>query len=159
MAECKESICRNCFHSYVCEQFNENKDDNNEKCHFFNDHYVPTADVVPKSEYDAVVSAVDNSTKEFLKLHDDYQEAKSEVDEWKERCIGWYEVSYLKSQRILELEAELSKAKGEVEQIFEEIEKILESSQTELVGVKFYYRVIVDKRIAELKKKYAEGKT
>lgn len=47
---CKESICRNCFHSYVCEQFNRNKDDNNEKCHFFNDHYVPTADVVPKSE-------------------------------------------------------------------------------------------------------------
>jgi hypothetical protein len=46
----KESICRNCFHSYVCEQFNENRDDNNEKCHFFNDHYVPTADVVPKSE-------------------------------------------------------------------------------------------------------------
>lgn len=45
----KESICRNCFHSYVCEQFNENKDDNNTKCHFANDHYVPTADVVPKS--------------------------------------------------------------------------------------------------------------
>ena len=34
---------------------------------------LPNADVVPKSEYDAVVSAVDNSTKEFLKLHDDYQ--------------------------------------------------------------------------------------
>lgn len=37
------------------------------------------ADVVPKSEYDAVVSAVDNSTKEFLKLHDAYQNAKAEV--------------------------------------------------------------------------------
>lgn len=41
---------------------------------------LPSADVVPKSEYDAVVSAVDNSTKEFLKLHDDYQKAKSEVE-------------------------------------------------------------------------------
>ena len=40
---------------------------------------IPTADVVPKSEYDAVVSAVDNSTKEFLKLHDAYQNAKAEV--------------------------------------------------------------------------------
>lgn len=40
---------------------------------------VPTVDVVPKSEYDAVVSAVDNSTKEFLKLHDTYQKQKSEV--------------------------------------------------------------------------------
>lgn len=43
---CEESICRKCFHSYVCEKFNENKYDNNEKCHFFNNHYVPTADVV-----------------------------------------------------------------------------------------------------------------
>jgi len=43
----------------------------------------PTADVVPKSEYDAVVSAVDNSTKLFLKLHDDYQEAKRELEELK----------------------------------------------------------------------------
>lgn len=50
----KGSICRNCFHSYVCEKFNENKDDNNEKCHFFNSHYAPTADVVPRSEVDAL---------------------------------------------------------------------------------------------------------
>ena len=40
------SICRDCFHSYVCEQFNENKDANNKKCLFFYDHFVPTADVV-----------------------------------------------------------------------------------------------------------------
>lgn len=40
------SICRKCFHSYVCEQFNEHKDSDNKKCHFFNDHFVPTADVV-----------------------------------------------------------------------------------------------------------------
>lgn len=46
MANCNESICRNCFHSYVCEQFNENKDIKNNKCHFFNEHFVPTADVV-----------------------------------------------------------------------------------------------------------------
>jgi hypothetical protein len=44
MAE--RSICQDCFHSYVCEQYNENKDDNNEKCHFFNNHFVPAADVV-----------------------------------------------------------------------------------------------------------------
>lgn len=40
----------------------------------------PTADVVPRSEYDAVVSAVDNSTKEFLKLHDAYQKQKIELE-------------------------------------------------------------------------------
>ena len=43
-----KSICINCFHSYVCEQFNEHRDSGwvNKKCHFFNDHFVPAADVV-----------------------------------------------------------------------------------------------------------------
>lgn len=47
MPEYIESICRRCFHSYVCEQFNEHRDSNNQKCHFFNDHFVPIADVAP----------------------------------------------------------------------------------------------------------------
>ena len=46
MAEYIESICRRCFHSYVCERFNEHRDDHNERCHFFNDHFVSAADVV-----------------------------------------------------------------------------------------------------------------
>jgi hypothetical protein len=41
-----ESICRKCFHSYVCEQFNEHRVDDNQKCHFYNDHFVSTVDVV-----------------------------------------------------------------------------------------------------------------
>lgn len=105
---------------------------------------IPTADVVPKSEYDAVVSALDNSTKEFLKLHDDYQESKREIDKWKGRCTAWCEVAYLKSQRILELVAELSKEKGKAEQIFEEIEK------TVFADMDFF---------KELKKKYTEEKS
>ena len=32
------------------------------------------------SENEALKSAVDNSTKEFLKLHDDYQEQKAEIE-------------------------------------------------------------------------------
>ena len=46
MPEHIESICRGCFHSYVCEQFNAHRDSYNEKCHLFNDHFVPAADVV-----------------------------------------------------------------------------------------------------------------
>ena len=46
MAEYIESVCRSCFHSYVCEQFNENRESDNKKCHFANDHFVSTADVV-----------------------------------------------------------------------------------------------------------------
>ena len=41
-----KSICRSCFHSYVCEQFNEHRDIDNKHCHFYNDHFVPTADMV-----------------------------------------------------------------------------------------------------------------
>lgn len=40
------SICKNCFHSYVCEQFNEHRECDNKKSHFFNDHFVPVANVV-----------------------------------------------------------------------------------------------------------------
>jgi len=42
----EDCICRRCFHSYVCEQFNEHRESSNQKCHFFNDHFVPAADVV-----------------------------------------------------------------------------------------------------------------
>ena len=37
-------------------------------------------DTVPKSEYEAIVNALDNSTKEFLKLHDNYQNLKKELE-------------------------------------------------------------------------------
>ena len=47
MAEYNESICRSCLHSYVCEKFNEHRDSYNQKCHFYNDHFVPAADVAP----------------------------------------------------------------------------------------------------------------
>ena len=45
-----ESICRKCFHSYVCEQFNKHRDDDNQKCHFFNDHFVYSADVIVQEQ-------------------------------------------------------------------------------------------------------------
>ena len=53
----------------------------------------PTADVVPKCEYDAVVSAIDNSTKEFLKLHDDYQNQAREVERLK-HILNCYALQY-----------------------------------------------------------------
>ena len=40
------SVCKDCFHSYVCEQFNEHRECDNTKCHFFYDHFVPAEDVV-----------------------------------------------------------------------------------------------------------------
>lgn len=69
---CKESICRKCFHSYVCEKFNENKDDNNEKCHFFNNHYVPTADVVPRAMIAEIFGEIEEGLKYEIDLEDKY---------------------------------------------------------------------------------------
>lgn len=79
---------------------------------------------------------------------------KSEVDKWIGRCQEWHSVAELKSQRIVELEAELSKAKVEVAiEIFEEIEKILIDSSALPDCARF---VDIDK-FAELKNKYTEG--
>lgn len=50
----RESICLHCFHSYVCEQFNEHRDVKNDKCHFYNDHFVPYADVAPVQKWISV---------------------------------------------------------------------------------------------------------
>ena len=56
----RESICLRCFHSYVCEQFNEHRDVKNDKCHFYNDHFVPYADVAPAQKW---ISVKDRSPK------------------------------------------------------------------------------------------------
>lgn len=113
----------------------------------------PTADVVPKSEYDAVVSAVDNSTQQFLKLHDDYQEQKTECDKWKQLFYDAKKTIGENAQRGLQVTLEeIEKAKGEVEQIFEEIEKYKRSPMPECKPV----YVINDSSFAELKKKYTD---
>lgn len=137
---------------------------------------IPTADVVPKSEYDAVVSAVDNSTQQFLKLHDDYQEAKSEVEYWKQQyfrscvsngCADEKFIEYLRTNAEIHndpvgedgvdgLESAITQAKAEVaREIFEEIEKYKRSPMPECKPV----YVINDSSFAELKKKYPEDKT
>lgn len=121
----------------------------------------PTADVVPKSEYDAVVSAVDNSTKEFLKLHDKYQEQKSVV----ERLQG--QVNRLKKydeERDIALHARLIAETREkvVREIFEEIERnssycVASHNGEEIYETKTY--TISALKLAELKKKRTEGET
>lgn len=42
-----KNLCSRCFHSYVCEQFNEHRDSTAEytRCHFYNDHFVDSDDV------------------------------------------------------------------------------------------------------------------
>ena len=129
------------------------------------------ADVVPKSEYDAVVSAVDNSTQEFLKLHDDYQEAKREV----EMLQGALKAEERHNELTMEMAKKaLANAKAEVaREIFEEIESkiIAEIDRNNGVLVEFedadelYHRIKgevyalceIQDFSAELKKKYIGG--
>ena len=118
---------------------------------------LPTADVVPKSEYDWVVSAVDNSTNEFLKLHDDYQKQKVETDKWKQLFYDAKKLIDENSQRALKVTLEeIEKAKAEVaREIFAEIEskKMFLKDCVGNMGV-----VVLFKDISELKKKYTEEK-
>ena len=115
----------------------------------------PTADVVPKSEYDAVVSAVDNSTKEFLKLHDDYQDAIHTVERLK-NILDSYAFQY---GTVTDKQAIINHERVEVaREIFEEIERLLNlnSFQGDIFTGK-YFDVELETDIAELKKKYTEG--
>lgn len=120
----------------------------------------PTADVVPKSEYDAVVSAVDNSTREFLKLHDTYQEQNAEIERLNQ-ILDSYALQY---GTVTVKQAVMDKAKAEVaREIFAEIEERLLPSNTsgEYRGDSIewfdYYDLHLAEDIAELKKKYTEG--
>jgi hypothetical protein len=70
------SICRSCFHSYVCEQFNEHRECDNKKCHFANDHFAPTTDVVEVVRCKDCVyfRESDKTNRTFCTYHgDDYE--------------------------------------------------------------------------------------
>ena len=144
----KVSICRNCFHSYVCEQFNENKDDNNEKCHFLNDHYVPIADVVPKSEVEKIEKESSAFAEIIHKQEDEIQQLRKSL-----LTKQALEEEFSKSVKKIEKQAlkTIENAKQEVaREIFEEIERTLPNEFPFLGTAVAVY-------LAELKKKYTES--
>ena len=140
MAERKESICRNCFHSYVCEQFNENKDDNNEKCHFANDHYIPRANVVPKSEVKKL-----QQENETLKDNNEHlavilAETKEEANRYK-RYFFHHDYDEM------------------IAEVLDKLDGFINSNCIEIKderGIKGYVTSGVHFAIAELKKKHTE---
>ena len=64
-----------------------------------------------KAEISALTSAVDSSTQEFLKLHDEYQEQKAEIErleaQHREMCIG---IKVLKKKAIKEFAERLKES-------------------------------------------------
>ena len=42
-----DNLCKQCYHNYVCEQYNENRDLTRTKCDYKNSHFIDAADVVP----------------------------------------------------------------------------------------------------------------
>ena len=41
------NLCKRCYHNYVCEQYNENRDLTRTKCDYKNSHFVDATDVIP----------------------------------------------------------------------------------------------------------------
>lgn len=113
----------------------------------------PTADVVPKSEYDAAVSAVDYCTQEFLRLHDDYQEAKREV----EMLQGALKAEEQHNELTMEMAKKaLANAKAEVaREIFEEIKICMKNFEDDDDGY-LLKKCEFEFFMRELKKKYTE---
>ena len=151
--------CEDCLHYEVCKHHAKMLEEDGYEIEFDDTLEVekqcgafkPTADVVPKSEYDAVVSAVDNSTKEFLKLHDTYQKQNVEIEalkianekmyiankaqevknEWLEKELDSKQFRCDSCDRIMLTGAEhracVKQAKADVaREIFAEIENILD---------------------------------
>ena len=42
-----DNLCKRCYHNYVCEQYNENRDLTRTKCDYKNSHFIDAADVAP----------------------------------------------------------------------------------------------------------------
>ena len=42
-----DNLCKRCYHNYVCEQYNENRDLTRTKCDYKNSHFVDAVDVAP----------------------------------------------------------------------------------------------------------------
>jgi hypothetical protein len=94
------SICKDCFHSYVCEQFNEHRECDNKRCHFANDHFVP-ADLINRLEARIGIYETCNARKD---------EAIKHLEAENERLMGsvmTYKVRWAKAT------SRLDKAKAE----------------------------------------------
>lgn len=76
-----ESICRKCFHSYVCEQFNEHREWDNKKCHFANDHFI-SADIINRlqAENSNLTSDLTSLKNDLISLNAENERLKHESD-------------------------------------------------------------------------------
>ena len=116
-----------------------------------------------KSEVDALINAVDNSTKEFLKLHDAYQEQKREVEMWKaeaEQCYS--DTAIMREYTINQIFDDIEKEIFEKRISFYEDFKLTASLAYDKTKYAYADTMITNLKIlkedfAELKKKYTEG--
>ena len=83
------SICTECFHSYVCEKFNEHRECDNKRCYFANDHFV-SADLINRqqAEIEEYKKHIDN---DIIYVDAVRAEAVKEFAErLKTKVDGWY---------------------------------------------------------------------
>lgn len=117
-------------------------------------------------EIDALINAVDNSTKQFLKLHDAYQEQKVEIEALKLANEKMYAANKEQEAEIERLTINmnaygltakrLAEEKTEVaREIFEKIER----SKIDVAIERLTFSAIRSEHLDKLKKKYTEDKT
>ena len=78
------SICKNCFHSYVCEQFNEHRECDNQKCHFAIDQFI-SADLIYRLQEEN--ERLEQNLKE---AHIDIREHIAEIESLKTKIKNVY---------------------------------------------------------------------
>ena len=112
----------------------------------------PTADVVPKSEYEAVVSAVDNSTQEFLKLHDVYQEQKAEIERLEEE-LSKANADVKNYMKVAEYQQSLSvKRYHEIKRLKEDIERLEEINERDVENIQLAKAEVAREIFEEIEK-------
>ena len=175
--------CIDCIHESVCSALIKKGlpwNDGEYPAEAFCMAFQNKADVVPKSEYYAVVSAVDNSTNEFLKLHDEYQDAKREVEELTRENESLAKTVNKASELIRKLRSKIDELKKDRYQVLpdgrrellprtdidkiktEVVREIFEEIENDYADFLFdglrNVVVITEKDFCELKKKYTEEK-
>ena len=92
------SVCKDCFHSYVCERFNKHRECDNKKCHFANDHFV-SAGLINRQKAEIERLKEDNEIKSqkranIFEITNAYERGRAEaVKEFAKRLkkdISWH---------------------------------------------------------------------
>ena len=87
-----EIICRRCYHSYVCDEYNANRDLERKQCAYYNDHFVDV-DLINRQK--AEIERLNKEIETFADIGKMFSEIKAEaVKEFAERLKEYVKVGF-----------------------------------------------------------------